>query len=112
MRCDYLIGTLNPDDPSLEIYKEYINRARPLAEWEDETPGEIRKMLNQLYQDGWVHWFFGFKDNIGVPEEKKQLIITMAPKGTKQYKTKILGLRGRSEGLVFNLDERRYHISK
>ncbi len=25
MRCDYLMATLNPDDPSLPVYKEYIN---------------------------------------------------------------------------------------
>lgn len=41
MRCDYLIGTLNPDDPNLPIYKEYINCSRPLSEWKSETPREI-----------------------------------------------------------------------
>ncbi|MFR8313780.1 MAG: hypothetical protein ACLVBP_16320 [Ruminococcus sp.] len=30
MRCDYLMATLNPDDPSLDVYKEYINCSRPL----------------------------------------------------------------------------------
>ena len=34
MRCDYLMATLNPDDPSLDVYKEYINCSRPLPEWE------------------------------------------------------------------------------
>lgn len=33
MRCDYLMATLNPDDPTLPIYKEYINCSRPLPEW-------------------------------------------------------------------------------
>lgn len=33
MRCDYLISTLNPDDPGLPVYKEYINCSRPLQEW-------------------------------------------------------------------------------
>lgn len=28
MRCDYMMATLNPDDPSLEVYKEYINCSR------------------------------------------------------------------------------------
>ena len=42
MRCDYLMATLNPDDPSLDVYKEYINCSRPLPEWESETPQEIK----------------------------------------------------------------------
>lgn len=32
MRCDYLLATLNPDDPKLPVYKEYINHSRPLPE--------------------------------------------------------------------------------
>ena len=46
MRCDYLIATLNPDDPSLDVYKEYINCSRPLPEWEDGTPQEIKDELS------------------------------------------------------------------
>ena len=42
MRCDYLMGTLNPDDPELPVYKEYVNSSRPLPEWADETPQEIK----------------------------------------------------------------------
>ena len=32
MRSDYLLATLNPDDPTREIYAEYIDHARPLPE--------------------------------------------------------------------------------
>ena len=32
-RCDYLMATLNPDDPNLPIYKEYINKSRPLKKY-------------------------------------------------------------------------------
>lgn len=47
MRCDYLMGTLNPDDPTLDIYKEYINCSRPLPEWADSTPQEIKDELRE-----------------------------------------------------------------
>ena len=47
MRCDYLMATLNPDDPGLPVYKEYINCARPLPEWKDETPQEIIEELKE-----------------------------------------------------------------
>lgn len=106
MRCDYLIATLNPDDPSLPIYKEYINCSRPLPEWQSETPIEIQQMLSEEPKSGWVHWFFSFEHNYGLSKEKIEQIKMNVPKGTKLYKNKILGLRGRATGLVFNLEDK------
>lgn len=101
MRCDYLMATLNPDDPSLDVYKEYVNCSRPLPEWADSTPQEIKDELKEEPKPGWVHWFFSFDDNAGLPEAKKRQIIQNTPKGTKIYKNKIEGLRGKATGLVF-----------
>lgn len=101
MRCDYLMATLNPDDPGLDVYKEYVNCSRPLPEWADSTPQEIRNELIEEPKPGWVHWFFSFDDNAGLPEAKKRQIIQNTPKGTKIYKNKIEGLRGKATGLVF-----------
>ena len=101
MRSDYRIATLNPDDPELQIYKEYIDRARPLPEYAHETPDNIMQQLNQEPKDGWTHWFFSFDHNAALTEEKKNNIISSVPVGTKIFKNKIQGLRGRSEGLVF-----------
>lgn len=86
MRCDYLMATLNPDDPTLPVYKEYINCSRPLPEWEQDTPQEIKNELKEEPKPGWVHWFFSFDDNAGLPEEKKRQIIQNTPKGTKIWK--------------------------
>ena len=83
MRCDYLMATLNPDDPSLDVYKEYINCSRPLPEWEEDTPQEIKDELKEEPKAGWVHWFFSFDDNAGLPEEKKDQIIRNTPKGNQ-----------------------------
>ena len=110
MRCDYLIATLNPDDPSLDVYKEYINCSRPLPEWEDGTPQEIKDELKEEPKPGWIHWFFSFDDNAGLPEEKKQRIIQNTPKGTKIWKNKIEGLRGKATGLVFPNFLRKKHV--
>lgn len=110
MRCDYLIATLNPDDPSLDVYKEYINCSRPIPEWEGDTPQEIKDELKEEPKPGWVHWFFSFSDNAGLPEEKKQKIIQNTPKGTKIWKNKILGLRGKATGLVFSNFSRKKHV--
>lgn len=110
MRCDYFMATLNPDDPSLIVYKEYINCSRPLPEWAEDTPAEIRSELREEPKPGWVHWFFSFFDNAGLPEEKREKIIRNTPKGTKIYKNKILGLRGKATGMVFSNFDRTQHV--
>ena len=110
MRCDYLIGTLNPDDPSLPIYSEYINHSRPLPEWEEGTPPEILAELVEEPKDGWTHWFFNFEDNIALSPEKVRRIKENVPEGTKLWKNKIQGLRGKATGLVFSNFDRKKHI--
>ena len=110
MRCDYLMATLNPDDPGLDVYREYINCSRPLPEWEADTPQEIKDELKEEPKPGWVHWFFSFDDNAGLPEEKKRRIIQNTPCGTKIWKNKILGLRGKATGLVFSNFNRSRHV--
>ena len=105
IRYDYMMMTLNPDDPNLPVYKEYINRCRPLPEWADQTPQELLKQLDQPPMPGWVHWYFTFDDNPALtPEKREQLLAGVAP-GTKLWKNKIKGLRGRSTGLVFSLQD-------
>ena len=110
MRCDYLMATLNPDDPGLDVYKEYINCSRPLPEWEAETPQEIKDELKEEPKPGWVHWFFSFVHNLGLPPEKLEQIIWNTPKGTKIWKNKILGLRGKATGLIFPNFDRKKHV--
>ena len=110
MRCDYLMATLNPDDPALPIYKEYINCSRPLPEWQSETPREIKDELREEPKPGWVHWFFSFTHNLGLSKEKLDKIIANTPKGTKIWKNKIEGLRGKATGLVFSNFDRKRHV--
>ena len=110
MRCDYLMATFNPDDPSLPVYKEYINCSRPLPEWEEETPQEIKDELKEEPKHGWVHWFFSFVHNLGLPKEKLDKILANTPKGTKIWKNKIQGLRGKATGLVFSNFNRKVHV--
>lgn len=102
MRTDYLMGTLNPDDPELQVYKEYINHSRPLEEYKGDAPDEINEQLNAAPKKNWVHWFFSFKHNPSLTPDKLEQLIGMVAKGTKLYKNKIQGLRGRAEGLIFS----------
>lgn len=113
MRCDYFMATLNPDDPNLPVYKEYINCSRPLPEYRDDAPKEINDELTEEPKPGWVHWFFSFKHNLGLTKDKIDKIILNVPKGTKLWKNKIEGVRGKATGLVFpNFDRKRNVVSK
>ena len=110
-RCDYMMTTSNPDDPSLPIYKEFINKSRPLKRYKKDYPAELLNELNEPHVPGWIHWYFTFYDNASMSERDIQKKIDSVPVGTKMYKNKIQGLRGRATGLVFsNFDRRRQVI--
>lgn len=102
-RCEYMITTSNPDDPNLPIYKEYINRSRPLKKYINDYPSELLKELNEQPVKGWIHWYFTFNDNISLTAEDIEKKKNALAPGTKMYKNKILGLRGKATGLVFDI---------
>jgi PBSX family phage terminase large subunit len=105
-RNDYLMATLNPDDPSLPVYREFVNRSRPYKKYAADVPAEIMKELKEEPVPGWRYWFFSFRDNLSLTAEDIEKKKAAAPKGTKLYKNKILGLRGRATGLVFDLQDK------
>ncbi|WP_138210131.1 terminase large subunit domain-containing protein [Hathewaya histolytica] len=109
-RNDYLMATLNPDDPNLPIYSEFINCSRPLEKYKKDVPVEILEQLNSEEKPNWTYWFFSFYDNASLSEEDIEKKKMSAPKGTKLYKNKILGLRGRATGLIFSNFERKNNV--
>lgn len=109
-RNEYMMFTLNPDDPELPVYKEFVNRSRPYRKYAADVPSEIMAELTEEPVPQWRYWFFTFRDNLSLTEEDIHRKISAAPKGTKLYKNKIMGLRGRATGLVFSNFERRRHV--
>lgn len=109
-RNDYMLATLNPDDPSLPVYKEFVNRSRPFKKYAKDVPPEIMAELTEEPVPNWRYWFFSFADNLSLTPEQIEKKKASAPKGTKLYKNKILGLRGRATGLVFSNFDRNVHI--
>lgn len=105
-RNEYLMATLNPDDPSLPVYKEFVNRSRPYKKYAADVPKEIMAELKEEPVPNWRYWFFTFRDNLSLTPEDIERKKAAAPKGTKLYKNKILGLRGRATGLVFDLQDK------
>ena len=102
-RNEYMIATLNPDSPDIPVYKEFINRARPHQQYAKDVPQSIMQELKESEHPKWRYWFFTFLDNAGLTKEQIEKKKASAPVGTKMYKNKILGLRGRATGLIFNL---------
>lgn len=106
-RNDYLCATLNPDDPNLPVYNELVNRCRPYKKYEKDVPNEIMKELLKVQPiKNARYWFFTFYDNAGLTKEQIEKKKAIAPPGTKLYKNKIEGLRGKATGLVFNLEQK------
>lgn len=101
-RNEYMLATLNPDDPDLPVYSEFINRSRPFKKYEEDVPPEImRDLLGCEATPKWRYWFFTFRDNLALTEAEIEKKRAAAPKGTKLYKNKIEGLRCKAVGLVF-----------
>lgn len=111
-RCLYMMTTSNPDDPSLSVYDEFLNRARPLKRYRKDYPDELLEMLNEPAEKGWVHWYFNFNDNAAMTAEDIERKKKAVAPGTKMYKNKILGLRGRATGLVFPNFSRNKNVIK
>lgn len=110
-RCDYMMLTLNPDDPNLPVYDEFINCCRPLEKYKKDVPDSIMEDLNRCEaKKDWTYWFFSFYDNASLTNEDIEKKKLSAPKGTKLYKNKILGLRGRATGLIFPNFERKKNL--
>lgn len=109
-RCKYMMTTSNPDAPDKPVYKEFINKSRPLKRYVQDYPPELLAELNEEPVKGYVHWYFTFHDNAALTEEDIQEKIDAVPKGTKMYKNKIQGLRGKATGLVFCNFTRKKHV--
>lgn len=108
-RCKYMMTTSNPDSPDIPVYKEFINHSRPLKRYVKDYPEELLNELNEPQKTGWVHWYFTFRDNAALTDADIQEKIDAVPIGTKMYKNKILGLRGKATGLVFGIFDKNVH---
>lgn len=79
---------LNPDNPNAPIYTEYIDKYRDLA-----AAGTLR--------GGYHYEHFTIFDNINIPAERQQEIISQYDPESIWYRRDILGQRCVAEGLVY-----------
>lgn len=111
----YTCCTANPDDPNLEVYKT-LNKCYPLPEYVDKIPMEILAILNDSpTNSNWRYWHFTMNDNPAMSENKIDKLKSAYDVDDPFYKTHILGLRARAEGLVyraFNYDVHVYQLAR
>ena len=100
-RFEYCCMTLNPDDPDKQIYKDIINRARPIEKYKNDIPIDITKELeNSIASEGWYYWYFTFDDNPVMTQETKQRLLNSLLPDTLEYQTKIAGKRSKGLGQI------------
>jgi hypothetical protein len=98
----FLLCTCNGGDPDTSVYVDHLNKCRPLPQRANEIPPETWLELNKSEpNDRYRYYFFKFDDNPTMTEEEKEALLDSIPKGSYQWKTKILGIRGIREGVIY-----------
>jgi hypothetical protein len=98
----FMYGTSNGGDPDTLVYTDYMNKGRPLDKWSEQIPKETWEELNRSIPDNsFRYYFFTFDDNPTMTQEQLRGLMDNTPKDSYQWKTKILGIRGIREGVIY-----------
>lgn len=98
----FLRCSCNGGDPDLVVYKDHLNKCRPLDKWSNQIPKETWEELNRVEPNPkYRYYFFTFEDNPIMTQEQKTDLFETTPKGSYQWMTKILGIRGIREGVIY-----------
>lgn len=96
----YLTG--NAGLPDQLIYKNYLNKARPPEEFANELPAETWAELNNSERDDtFTYYFFKFDDNPTLSQLQIDAMYSIHPVGSFEYNSKIIAVRGYTEGLLY-----------
>jgi hypothetical protein len=98
----FLYATSNGGDPDIPVYANHLNKCRPSPKWESQVPKETMIELERSEPSpDYVYYFFNFEDNPTMTEDDKRKLIENTPKDSYQWMTKILGIRGIREGVIY-----------
>jgi PBSX family phage terminase large subunit len=96
----FTICTTNGTNPDHYIYTEYINYCDDL--FPKQTPISTRQDMDAYQKkQGYYYAFWSFKDHPLMTEQKIQQIYDIYPPNSYYYQTKVLGVRGVQEGLLY-----------
>ena len=97
---EHVFFTLNPADPDKPIYK-IINKCRPVEYYKNKGPAEVRRYLTLPENPKWKWWFWDFEDNLAMTPELIQIAKDGCEGNPKDYASRILGVRCKTEALAF-----------
>jgi len=96
----FTIATLNGDSPEHFVYTDYINYCVDL--FPNDTPHSTKEQMDEYEKkEGYYYSFWGIDDHPLMTPEKRQRIIEAYPANSFYYLTKVLGIRGIQEGLLY-----------
>jgi hypothetical protein len=98
----FMYATCNGGDPDTPVYVDYMNKGRPLEKYAQQVPKETWEELNRSEpSESFRYYFFTFDDNPTMTIEQRTNLINNTPKDSYQWKTKIIGIRGIREGVIY-----------
>lgn len=98
----FLITTSNGGLPDQKIYVDYLNKGRPHPKWEQEVPrATMEELLRKEPDNRFRFYWFGFNDNPMMEEEQIRHLNNTHPVGSFEHNSKILGIRGYVEGMIY-----------
>ena len=98
----FLYATSNGGDPDTPVYTEHLNKCRPSEKYAHQVPKETMEELNRSKpSEDFIYYFFNFDDNPTMTQKDRTKLIENTPKGSYQWQTKILGIRGIREGVIY-----------
>ena len=101
--ANYWLGfTLNPASPNHDVYKRYINKARPLKKYLKDIPQSIIEELRKVEANhNYTYWHFNHKDNPALTDEAVEELKSALLPGSPEWLSLIEGVRSVGEGSVW-----------
>jgi len=98
----FLVTTSNAGLPDQKIYTDYLNKGRPSDKWYHDIPIETMKELETCEPDDRFRFYwFGFTDNPMMSDEDINDLYETHPVGSFEYNSKIIAIRGYTQGLLY-----------
>lgn len=98
----FLYTSSNGGIPTLTVYIDYLNKSRPHPKYIDEVPkSTLSYLLECPADDDYEFWFYRFEDNPVLSVEQIKKMYSAHPVGSFEYNSKILGIRGYTEGALY-----------
>lgn len=96
----WIHATTNGGIPEQRFYVDYWNKAHYNKDFNQTMPFEEMEYLEQTDKD-FAYWYWGFQDSATQTEDDIRRLYSIFPEGSFYYNSKVLGIRGYVEGMLY-----------